>query len=93
MVMGKVNKEKETAEHHLDLRRLAPPACPHMKPPGVSQKKEMGREECVGGGLAGSQQEHWLLLKQDGRQLMMQPGGSSASSSETQPSAWNSSSL
>ena len=35
----------------------------------------MGRGECVGGGLAGSQQEHWLLLKQDGRQMMVQPGG------------------
>ena len=75
MVMEKVNKEKEKAEHHLDLRRLVPPACPHMIPPGVSQKKEMGREECVGGGLAGSQQEHWLLLRQDGRCMMMQPGG------------------
>ena len=75
MVMEKVNKEKEKAENHLDLRRLAPPACPHMKPPGVSQKKEMGREECVGGDLAGSQQEHWRLLKQDGRQMMIQPGG------------------
>ena len=74
MVMEKVNKEKEKAEHHLDLRRLVPPACPHMIPPGVSQKKEMGREECVGGGLAGSQQEHWLLLKQDGRRMMVQPG-------------------
>ena len=72
MVMEKVNREKEKAEHHLDLRRLAPPACPHMKSPGVSQKKEMGREGC---GLAGSQQEHWLLLKQDGRQMMVQPGG------------------
>ena len=71
MVMEKVNKEKEKAEHHLDLRRLAPPACPHMKPPSVSQKKVMGREGC---GLAGSQQEHWLLLKQAGRQMMMQAG-------------------
>ena len=44
MVMEKVNREKEKAEHHLDLRRLAPPACPHMKPPGVCKKKEMGRE-------------------------------------------------
>ena len=51
MVMEKVNREKEKAEHHLDLRRLAPPAFPHMKPPGVAQKKELGREECVGGGL------------------------------------------
>ena len=46
MVMEKVNKEKEKAEHHPDLRRLVPPACPHMKPPGVSQKKEMRREGC-----------------------------------------------
>ena len=75
MVIEKVNKEKEKVEHHLGLRRLEPPAFPHMKPPGVSQKKEMGKEECVGGGLAGSQQEHWLLLKQDGRQMMVQPGG------------------
>ena len=43
MVMEKVNREKEKAEHHLDLRRLAPPAFPHMKPPSVSQKKELGR--------------------------------------------------
>ena len=77
MVMEKVNKEKEKAEHHPDLRRLVPPACPHMKPPGVSQKKEMGREECVGGGLAGSQQEHWLLLEQEGGEMMMQAGGPS----------------
>ena len=35
----------------------------------------MGRRECEGGGLAGSQQEHWLHLKQDGRQMMVQPGG------------------
>ena len=67
MVMEKVNKEKEKAEHHLDLRRLAPPACPHMKPPG--------RRRCGGKGVArSSQQEHWLLLKQAGRQMMMQAG-------------------
>ena len=75
MLMEKVNKEKEKSEHRLDLKRLAPPAFPHMKPPGVSQKKELGREECVGGGLAGGQQEHWLLLPQGGRQMMVKTGG------------------
>ena len=39
MVIEKV-KVKEKGEQHLGVRKLAPPPLPHMKLPGVSQKKE-----------------------------------------------------
>ena len=39
MVIEKV-KVKEKVEQHLGVRKLAPPPFPHMKLPGVSQKKE-----------------------------------------------------
>ena len=71
MLMEKENKEEKEVGRHPDLRRWGPPAFPHKKLPGVSQKLERGKEGCVRGG--GSQLEHWQLLEQEG--MMVQSGG------------------
>ena len=46
MVKEKV-KVKEKVEQHLGVRKVAPPPFPHMKLPGVSQKKKKKEKESL----------------------------------------------